>query len=192
MNGDGDGARLEYPSLPGYTIRPAEHEDLDRVTDLLLALQDHLEASNRDLWRMDGEARANLKGITAGRLTAPNGCALVAEHEADGVVGVIFGRVVTNSRYDPPRAGSIDQAYVRPDHRRRGVATRLVAAVCDYFAAEGVQDLSLRYVAGNEEAAGFWAARGFAPRIITAGAPRGLVQRLARPANAGLPSFFSL
>jgi ribosomal protein S18 acetylase RimI-like enzyme len=168
------------PGEGGYAIRAAVHADLDRVTELLLALQDHLEVANPDLWRMDGEARRNLKGVTAGRLSQANACVLVAEHEVDGVIGVIFGRVVTNNRYDPPRAGSIDQAFVRADHRRRGVATRLVVAVCDYFAAEGVEDLSLRYVVGNEEAAWFWAALGFAPRIVTAGAPRGVVQSLVR------------
>jgi GNAT superfamily N-acetyltransferase len=163
-----------------YTVRPAVHEDLDRVTELLLALQDHLEASNPDLWRMDDEARTNLKGVTAGRLAADKGCALVAEHGVDGVVGVIFGRVVTNNRYDPPRAGVVDQAFVRADHRRRGVATLLVRAVCAFFAQQDVEDLSLRYVAGNVEAAAFWTALGFVPRIVTTGASRGVVEGLVR------------
>mgnify|MGYP000458395758 FL=1 len=166
--------------IAGYTIRPAVHEDLGRVAELLLALQDHLEASNPHLWRMDDEARANLKGGTAGRLSQPDSTVLVAEHEADGVVGVILGRVVTNKRYDPPRAGMIDQAVVRVDHRRQGVATQLVAAMCDFFAREGVADLSLRYVAGNEEATRFWAALGFTPRIVTAGATRSVVEGLVR------------
>lgn len=180
MSASQDPTGLTHSALPGYMVRPAGHADLDRVTELLLALQDHLEASNPDLWRMDPEARANLKGLTAGRLSAAGGCALVAEHDTDGVVGVILGRVVTNNRYDPPRAGSIDQVFVRADHRRRGVATQLVRAACVFFAQEGVEDLSLRYVAGNEEAAGFWAALGFTPRIVTAGAARGVVEARAR------------
>ncbi len=98
--------------------------------------------------------------------------AVVAEHRDEGVVGVAFGRVVANHRYDPAVAGNVDQVYVRPDHRRQGIATRLVAEVCRFFVQEGVTDLSLRYVIGNDEAAGFWQALGFAPRIITAGASR--------------------
>jgi GNAT superfamily N-acetyltransferase len=164
-----------------YTIRPAQRADLDRLVDLLLALQDHLEAANPDLWRMTPQARANLKGQLASRLTAANTCMLVAEHDKQGVIGVISGRIACNKSYEPARAGLVDQAFVRADHRRARVGTRLVAELCRFFAAEGVNDLSLRYVMGNEQAAGFWSAQGFAPRIVTAGAGRQAVEkRLAR------------
>lgn len=152
-----------------YTIRPARPADLDRLVALQLALQDHLEASNPHLWRMLAEARDQLRGQLAARLAAPGACVLVAEHPQDGVIGVLYGRVVTNTRYTPSRAGTIDQVYVQPDHRRRGVATRLVAALCAFFERERVDDVSLRYVAGNDEAAAFWTALGFAARIVTVG-----------------------
>jgi GNAT superfamily N-acetyltransferase len=168
---------LQHDELP-YTIRRAAKADLDRLVVLLLALQDHLEASNPDLWRMTPEARSQLRGKLAARLDAHNGCVLVAEHVQDGVVGVIFGRVVSSNRYDPSRAGSVDQAFVRADHRREGMGTRLVAGLCRFFADEGVDDLTLRYVVANEEAASFWTALGFSPRITTAGARRQSVDEL--------------
>lgn len=164
-----------------YTIRPAQRSDLDRLVELLLALQDHLEAANPDLWRMTPQARANLKGQLASRLTGNNTCTLVAEHNKDGVIGVISGRITRNKSYEPDRAGLVDQAFVQADHRRARVGTRLVAELCRFFAAEGVNDLSLRYVMGNEEATGFWSALGFAPLIVTTGADRQAVEkRLAR------------
>jgi len=153
-----------------YTVRPAQRGDLDRLTVLNLALQDHLEASNPNLWRMSDQARAQLMGQLASRLTAPDSCVLVAEHIDDGVIGVIYGRVVTNRAYIPSRTGIVDQAFVQPKHRRRGVGARLVAELCRFFAGHGVDDLSLRYVAGNEQAAAFWTALGFSPRIVTVGA----------------------
>jgi GNAT superfamily N-acetyltransferase len=157
---------------PEYSIRPAETADLDQMATLSLALQDHLEAFNPDLWRMTPEARHNLKGQIASRLAANKGNALVAVHPDDGVVGVIFGRIVVNNRYIPTQAGLIDQLYVLPEHRRRGIARLLVAAVCRYFASHKVNDLSLRYVMSNAEASQFWTALGFEPRIVTAGAKR--------------------
>jgi GNAT superfamily N-acetyltransferase len=155
-----------------YSLRPARAADLDRLIELLLALQDRIETSNPDLWRMKPEARHNLKGQIGARLEAANGCALVAEHEQDGIIGVIFGRIVVNNRYTPSRAGQIDQAFVHADHRRAGVGSRLVALLCRFFASEDVEDITLRYVVGNEEADAFWSALGFSPRIITAGAQR--------------------
>jgi GNAT superfamily N-acetyltransferase len=98
------------------------------------------------------------------------------EQFGDGVVGVIYGRVVTNKGYLPSRTGMVDQAFVQPLHRRRGVGARLVAELCRFFVGQGIEDLSLRYVAGNEEAAGFWVALGFTPRIVTVGASRRVVE----------------
>ena len=155
-----------------YSLRPAQAADLDRLIALLLALQDRIETSNPDLWRMKPGARRNLKGQIGARLEAANSCALVAEHEEDGVVGLIFGRIIVNNRYPPSRAGQVDQAFVRADHRRAGVGSRLVALLCRFFASEDVEDITLRYVVGNEKAAKFWSALGFSPRIITAGAGR--------------------
>ena len=152
-----------------YLIRRAQHADLGRLADLLLALQDHIEAANPDLWRLNAEARHNLKGQLAGRLRAEDSLALVAEHESEGIIGVIFGRVVVNNRYTPPQAGQIDQAFVHPDHRRRGVGKQLVAELCRFFDARAVGDISLRYAVGNSEAVRFWQDLGFKPRIVTAG-----------------------
>jgi GNAT superfamily N-acetyltransferase len=163
-----------------YSLRPAQEADLDRLIELLLALQDWIEASNPDLWRMKPEARHNLKGQVGARLKAANGCALVAEHDEDGIVGVIFGRIVINNRYTPSQAGQIDQAFVRADHRRGGIGSRLVALLCRFFASEGVEDITLRYVEGNAEADAFWSALGFSPRIITAGAGRGMLEHHLR------------
>lgn len=165
-----------------YSIRPAQAADRDRLVDLMLGLQDHLEASNSDLWRMKAKARANFSGQIDTRLAAKHGCALVAEHEEHGVIGAVFGRIITNDRYHPSRAGVVDQAFVHRAHRRRGVGSRLVAGVCQFFAEQGVDDLSLRYVVGNEEAAAFWSSLGFSPRIVTAGADLRTVEaRLAKP-----------
>jgi GNAT superfamily N-acetyltransferase len=159
-----------------YTIGPAQRDHLDALVELLLALQDHIEASNADLWRMRTSARSNLRGRINARLTAQDSCVLVAEHDNDGVVGVGFGRVATNSRYTPSRAGVVDQIFVHQSHRRVGVGSWLVAELCRFFAEQGVDDLSLRYVVGNDEAAGFWASLGFLPRIVTAGADRQVVE----------------
>ena len=160
----------------GYAVRPAEPRDLDRLVALMLALQDHVEEANPGLWQMSAQARTQLKSQLQSRLTALNACALVAEHKDAGVVGAIFGRVTTNSRYVPSQAGVIDQAFVDEEHRRAGVGSRLVAELCQYFASQGVKDLSLRYVVGNDEAANFWDSLEFEPRILTVGASRTRVE----------------
>jgi GNAT superfamily N-acetyltransferase len=130
---------------------------------------------------MSPEARGNLKGQIAARLNATGSCTLVAEHAMDGVIGVIFGRIISNNRYIPSLAGQVDQLFVQPDHRRARVASRLVHELCQFFADHQVEQITLRYAEGNKEATRFWAAMGFAPRIVTAGASRHTVEaHLAR------------
>ena len=153
-----------------YAIRPAQEADLDRLEELLLALQDHVEGANVGLWRMVPEGRQALRAQIAHRLGAAGSAAVVAEHRDDGVVGVAFGRVVINHRYEPPLTGFVDQVYVSAGHRRRGLASHLIAEILRFFAAEGAPDVSLRYAVGNGEAAAFWQSLGFAPRIVIAGA----------------------
>lgn len=164
-----------------YAIRRANKADLDRLVELLSDLQDHIETANADLWKQNPDSRRQLKNTLAARIQAAGSCALVAEHVSDGVVGVISGRVLTNKRYTPSRSGSVDQVFVQPDHRGRGVGSLLVAELCGFFASEGIGALSLRYVVGNDQAAGFWQALGFQPRIITAGAERQAVQAHLQP-----------
>jgi ribosomal protein S18 acetylase RimI-like enzyme len=134
-----------------------------------LALQDHIEGAGHDAWRMSTQARLSLRGQIAARLAAADSLVLVAEQEQDGVVGMAFGRIVTNSRYRPSRTGFIDQLFVLPAHRRLGLGSRLVSELCHFFAAQGVSDVSLRTMHGNAEATAFWAALGFTPRIVTLG-----------------------
>lgn len=157
-------------SIPQYTLRPALTTDLRQLVALYLELQDHLQTSNPDLWHMTPEARIRVKSQLEARLRAPDSCAWVAEHESDALVGMVFGRITVNHQYVPARTGTIDQLFVRDAHRRRGLGTALVARLCEWFRERGVEDVSLRYVSGNEEAAAFWASLGFSARIVTVGA----------------------
>ena len=164
-----------------YAVRRASKADLDRLVELISDLQDHIEAANPDLWTQSLDSRRHLKNTLTARLQAAGSCALVADHAQAGVVGAIFGRVLSNKRYTPSRSGSVDQLFVLPEHRRRGIGSQLVAELCEFFAGEGVDALSLRYVLGNDQAAGFWQALGFEPRIVAAGASRQAVQACIQP-----------
>jgi L-amino acid N-acyltransferase YncA len=165
-----------WDNAGAYAIRPAREADLVRLVELLLILQDHIEASNADLWRMKAQARERLRGQLAARLAAADVCVLVAEHAEAGVVGTISGRTVTNKRYTPALTGMVDQIVVQEGHRRVGVGSRLVAGLCSFFAEQGVDDISLRYVAGNEEAMRFWNSLGFSKRIVIVGAKRRVLE----------------
>jgi GNAT superfamily N-acetyltransferase len=62
---------------------------------------------------------------------------------------------------EPTRYAYVSSAYVRPEHRRAGVLTALLAAVAKWAAEKGLDQLRLHNVAGSESAEGAWSALGF-------------------------------
>jgi GNAT superfamily N-acetyltransferase len=103
---------------------------------------------------------------------------IVVAVNGDGAIfGMAVGRIHFQDTYVPNVSASIDMVFVEKPYRRRGVGTQLVLALCQFFAAHGVEDISLRYVIGNRQAEQFWSRFGFEPRIITVGARRQDVER---------------
>lgn len=48
-----------------YRLRAATVADLDALVQMHADLQDHLEESNPDMWRMKNEARIQVRGSSA-------------------------------------------------------------------------------------------------------------------------------
>ncbi|MBO3803684.1 MAG: hypothetical protein JTT11_07450, partial [Candidatus Brockarchaeota archaeon] len=63
---------------------------------------------------------------------------------------------------------------------------RLVKGLCRFFRQEGVEEVTVRYAVGNEEAEGFWKGLGFKPVIIAANTRlEELARRLTPKEDAG-------
>ncbi len=63
------------------------------------------------------------------------------------------------------RRGSLDELWVAPASRRRGVGRRLAGAALRALEEAGCARVEVRVLAANREAAGFWRALGFAPYV---------------------------
>ena len=82
------------------------------------------------------------------------GCVLLASVDAEPVALAWF---------TPPRRGvaRLEYLYVKPAHRRSGVARRLVDAVAREVRPRGATHLVLEVVATNDAARATWEALGF-------------------------------
>jgi hypothetical protein len=124
-----------------FTIRRAASPDVERIVELGLLLQEHVEESNPFVWRITEEGKKLIKQKVEADLANSNVLVLIAE--ADGeVIGYVQGEVTSRSDHVPGTVGQVSLMYVVKQFRRR-------------------------YVIGNKEAEGFWRKLGFEPIITT-------------------------
>lgn len=86
-------------------------------------------------------------------LANPDSVLLVAADDEDRPIGFAHG-------HRSGDVGSLLRVYVDPDHRREGVATALVDAVGDAFAAAGVSRVRAMALAANEPGCAFYRSLG--------------------------------
>jgi len=152
--------------MDNLTIRRAASSDVERIVELRLLLQEHVEKSNPLIWRMTEEGKKLLKQKVENDLADSNIHVLLAE--ADGeTIGYVQGEVTRRSDHMPRTVGQISLMYVVKQFRRKGVGRRLIKELCKFFGSNKAEDLTVRYIIGNKEAENFWRKLGFEPIITT-------------------------
>jgi len=169
--------------MSGWAIRHAREGDLEAMASMRVALQELMAQRNPASWRTTTAAVEHAHAELQGWLRDPDYLLLVASAEDGAPVAMAAGRVERQPDVRPAVVGHIRRVYVAEGWRHQGVGKALVAQLCRFFAARGVEEVTLRYVSGNEEGERFWASLGFAPRIITAGVALAEVE--TRLAQAG-------
>lgn len=152
--------------MSSILVRNAISSDLEKLVELRLSLQQHAEKSNPLIWRITKEGKALLRQNLEKALRDSNSCVVVAEMGGE-VVGFAHGQVLHRTDYLPESIGVISTIYVIKSFRRRGVGSRMVEKLCQFFIEEKVEQVTLRYIVGNVEAEGFWSKLGLEPVITT-------------------------
>jgi len=162
-----------------WTIKTAQESDINDLIEMRLALQRYLEERNSNIWRMSSECHERLNEQIIQNLDDKDTCILVAIHvppcngrteDSDCKIIAMATGTINFHRYRiPSTIACIENVFVKEEFRRNGVGMALVSKLCQFFASRCVNDISVKYVIGNEEAECFWEKIGFQSRIITAG-----------------------
>jgi ribosomal protein S18 acetylase RimI-like enzyme len=127
-------------------------------------LVDHQNFHRRiEPWRPDGEAIASdYMTYLETECAAHDGCIFMAQYgeQAAGFVCVVAA-TRGESPEDPSPFAWIHELYVKPEHRRRGVASMLMAEAERFARGEGAQLLRLGVLDRNDGARRFYVRHGF-------------------------------
>lgn len=151
-----------------FTIRPASRNDCAALAIMRRRLQDVLEQESPTLWRMTDARKEALPEFYERCIADADVQVLVAEDpdfDVNGIVGTAVGRIAMGR--DVPRYGSIEDVWVEPEHRGRGLCRALVAQLTEFFQAHGVQKLTVGFAYGGT-AEGLWLRLGFTPAVVLA------------------------
>ena len=162
-------------------VRPAKAGDAPELARMRLALQEHMQTSNSRLLPMSRQAISNLAERYRSHLEDPNRQILVVEDRSGILIGMAMGTVAERDDLHPSRCGRIDDAWIKPEHRRQRLGKRLIGDLLAFFERKEVATLVLNYSVGNVEAEGTWKALGFEPILTVAVArPSELRQKLEK------------
>jgi ribosomal protein S18 acetylase RimI-like enzyme len=153
-------------------VRRARPEDLPTVQALWLELMEEIPAPSYEGEDTEQEL-AQVAEIVGSEV------ALLAEGED----GVALGLALAKRRWDG--YGTLTDLYVRPDARRRGIATALVHAVLDALRERGIEHLDLEVTASNALARTVYARWGLRDEVVVMTGSLADLERRLGPRQAG-------
>ncbi|MDX9972016.1 MAG: GNAT family N-acetyltransferase [FCB group bacterium] len=154
-----------------YVIRPAVEADVEALAAMRLRLQAHLQVGTPVVSPFSEEHIATLPEFYRNAL-AQNRYAVVSAAEGiDVPVAMLIARIEDVPGIVPRLYGRVDDVWVDPEHRRRGLCKRMMRAAVEYFRERGIEKMVLNWAPGNIEARETWTRMGFVPFHISGVAP---------------------
>ncbi|MGB3682304.1 MAG: GNAT family N-acetyltransferase [Rubrobacteraceae bacterium] len=147
-----------------YNVRPGRREDATEAARLwVLSAEEH--ASYDSVYRVSDEAEKTMRRFLAD-LTSSSHTFLFIATSGDGpeeeTIGFISGELREGSpTFDPKTWASVDDVYVTPEHRSRGVGKDLLERVKSWSTEKGANGISLQVAAANVRGRNFYREIGF-------------------------------
>ncbi len=158
----------EVKAAPKYNIRRGTPRDLPDLKRMRIALQDLLAGRDPRVWRLSQELIDSLEEFYAKIMEKDENRIFVAAAPTGRPVAMLLVRVIDNPNMDPRPFGRIDDAWVDPDWRERGVMGSLTRAAARFLADRRVSMVMLDWANNNPPSGTCWQKLGFEP-LMTMG-----------------------
>jgi ribosomal protein S18 acetylase RimI-like enzyme len=151
-----------------FSIRRATPRDLPELKRMRIALQDLLAGRDPRVWRLSQELIDTLEEFYAKIMEKDQNRIFVAAGRDAKPLAMLAVRILDNPNMDPVRFGRIDDAWVDPEWRERGVMTGLTRAAAQFLADRRVSMAMLDWANNNPPSGTCWQKLGFEP-LMTMG-----------------------
>ena len=146
--------------MNAISVRRATVADLDAVVALRLALlREYPDHPIYGRLRADAEERA--RPVFEAQLDAEHEVIFLAEHDRQPIAVLRCVDTIASALLTPERYCYVSSVYVRPEFRRQGVLTLLLARARDWCTRRGLTEMRLHNVGSRASAAAAWDAAGF-------------------------------
>ena len=148
-------------------VRPATTQDLSVIGELgALLVRTHHSFDPQRFMSAGPDSAKHYGAFLGSQLRRRDAAVFVAEREGK-VVGYVYVELEgRNWKELRDTSGFIHDVVVRPDERRGGVATRLLAAATDWLTGRGAPRVVLWTAEHNEGAKRLFEGAGFRPTMI--------------------------
>ena len=152
-----------------FLIRSATEKDINSIVAMRLRLQEHLVSINRNLWQMSEKSIADLPSFYRSALEDQHCHLVVVEGKQSGIIlGMGLGRINEHDEHVPNESGKIDDIWVEPNYRKKGLCKMILSELKVFFESRGIGVAVLNFVNGNLEAEAVWKRFGFQLVLTTA------------------------
>ncbi len=138
-----------------FTIRPGRREDADEAARLWMRSAEEHTAHDPVYATAPGAARTMRRFLAD--LARNSYAFLFVATAGDRTVGFISGELREGSpTFLPKTWASVDDVFVEPDHRDRGIGRALLMSVEEWARQKGANGVSLQVAAANERGRKFY------------------------------------
>jgi len=124
----------------------SDREDIEKLIAEYHSYEGLMPIIERIAWAVDQQLRGESPGLL-----------LLARDE--GIVGVALAVYTPSAELG--RVMTVNDFFVRPDHRRKGVGRELAKRRVEECRRMKIDEIGLEVLMGNKTAAGFWKSIGF-------------------------------
>lgn len=148
----------------GFRIVLADEAQIVELSDLFIEMYNHFFEANGITNLPENGFQGWIRGYGRARLLSR---AVYICYENDRPVGMIEGQIKIGGPLSGlGKLGHTAHLYVRPQHRRVGLAKKMYKVQQSWFLSKEISNETLEIVCGNEVASGFWSAMGFKSSFI--------------------------